>query len=79
MRVHGQTITWESQTGVGGASRSGGWAQPLRAWWAARRAARRQAQVAALERRWDARREALRPRPAEAALQLVTRLYGLSL
>jgi hypothetical protein len=79
MRVHGHTITWETPTDVGRARRTRGWPQPLRDWWVNHRAARRQAQVAAYERRWDARREAPRPRPGEAALALVTRLYGLSL
>jgi hypothetical protein len=79
MRVHGHTITWETQTDVGRARRTRGWYQPLRAWWANHRAARQDAQLAACEYRWDARREVLWPLPAEAALELVTRLYGLSM
>lgn len=79
MRVHGHTITWGTQTAVGRTRRARGWSRPLRAWWANHRAACRQAQRAACEYRWDASREALRPRPAEAALALVIRLYGLSL
>jgi hypothetical protein len=79
MRIQGQTITWGTPTDVGHASRRGMWAQQIRAWWAARRAARWQAQCAALERRWDARREVVRPLPAEAAMEMVTRLYGLTM
>jgi hypothetical protein len=88
MRVHGQTITWGSQAGVGGASRSGEWYQQLREWWAAHRAVRQHAQLAACERRWDARREVVRPLAAEAAmdmaaaqgtLSMATRLYGLTI
>ena len=78
MQVHRHTITWGIQTAVGQARRTRGWSQPLRAWWANNRAARQDAQLAACEYRWDARCEVLRPRPAEAALELVTRLYGLS-
>ena len=79
MRVHGHTITWGTRTAVGRTRRTRGWSQPLRAWWANHRAARQDAQLAACEYRWDARREALRPLPAAAALELVTRLYGLSM
>jgi hypothetical protein len=79
MHIHGQTITWGTPTDVGRARRRGGWAQQIREWWAARHAARQQAQCAALERRWDARREVVRPLPADAALEMVTRLYGLTM
>ena len=79
MRVHGQTITWGSQTDVGRARRRGRWYQQLREWWANHHAARQDAQVAAGERRWDARREVLRPLPADTALEMVTRLYGLTM
>ena len=78
MRVHGHTITWGTQTGVGGASCKAEWYQQIRAWWAARREARRQAQFAAFEHRWDARREVVRPLPADAVLETVLRLYGLT-
>ena len=56
--------------------------QQLSAWWAAQKPARRQAQTAAHHAHWDATHERVRPLPAEAtaqaALTVVTMLYGLS-
>jgi hypothetical protein len=87
MQVYGHTITWGSQTGVGGASRRG-WYQQLREWWAARHAAHPHAPFAACKRRWDAKHEVVRPLPvgavmdmaaAQGALSLGTQLYSLTL
>jgi hypothetical protein len=83
MRVYGHVFVWGTH---GGASRSG-WLQQLRDGWAARKAARRQAQLAALAACWHSQREAIRPLRAEAApemaaaqgaLTVVAMLYGLS-
>jgi hypothetical protein len=82
-RSHGGT-----PTDVGRARSKSGWYQQLRAWWAARRAARQYAPFAACEHRWDVRREVVRPLPAgtamdlaaaQGALSMATRLYGLTL
>jgi hypothetical protein len=86
MRVHGHTITWGTPTEVGRTHRKHEWTHQLRAWWAAHRTARQQAALVACEHRWDARREVVRPRSAEAAMDLAaaqgtlsiaTQLYGL--
>jgi hypothetical protein len=65
-----------------------GWYAHLQAWWAMHKATRHEAYLAALTARWDARREALTPRRADAAADMVaaehafstaTMLYGLTL
>jgi hypothetical protein len=82
MRAQGHVLVWGTQAGEGCASDAKGWYQPLKAWWIAHKAARRQARMAALEARWDAQHEAVRPSGAEAAaqgaLRVATLLYGLS-
>jgi hypothetical protein len=87
MRAHGQVMVWGTHVGAGHAKGNAGWLQHLREWWAARKAARRQARLAALNACWDAEHEAIRPLRAEAApemaaaqgaLTVATMLYGLS-
>ena len=87
MQSHGQATVWSSQVGVGRASAGEGWRLQLRRWWAARRAARRHATLAAFEGCWDPQREAFRPLRADAApevaaargtLSMATMLYGFT-
>jgi hypothetical protein len=87
MRSHGHATVWGTHVGVGRARDGAGWYQRLQEWWATHRAARRQAKLDALNAYWDAKREAVRPLRAEAALEMVaaqgasataTILYGLS-
>jgi hypothetical protein len=84
MRAHGQATVWGRH--IDG-SRARSWSQQLGAWWAAHQAARRQARLAALEARWDAQQETVRPLRAEAApetaaaqgaLTVAVMLYALS-
>jgi hypothetical protein len=87
MRARGHATVWGPPLGVGRAGSGAGWYQPLREWWAAHKAARRQARLAALDARWDAQQEIVRPLHAEAApetaavqstLTVAAMLYGLS-
>ena len=86
MRAHGHVVVWGPQAGEGRASDAKGWYQQVRDWWAAHKAARRQARLAALEACWDTPHEALRPLRAEAAPEMAAAqraftvtalLYGL--
>ena len=86
MRAHGQTTVWGTPISVGRATDAKGWYQQLKAWQAARQAARHDAVLVTLSARWDARREAVTPHSAEAApemaaaqhtLSVATMLYGL--
>jgi hypothetical protein len=87
MRAHGHVLVWGTHIGAGRANDGAGWLQPLRDWRAARKAAHRQARLAALDTCWDAQHEAVRPLRADAAPEMATAqraltvasmLYGLS-
>jgi hypothetical protein len=87
MRAHGQTTVWGTSIGVSRATDAKGWYQQLRDRWAAHKAARQQANLDALHRCWDAKREAVAPHRAEAAPEMAaahrtrsvaTMVYGLA-
>jgi hypothetical protein len=86
MRAHGHATVWGTHVDIGHIGSHAGWYQPLKAWWAARQAARQQAQLATLAACWDAQHETVRPLRAEGALDMAaahggitvaTLLYGL--
>jgi hypothetical protein len=86
MRTHGYATVWGAHGEVRHSGVHAGGYHPLKAWWAARQAARRQAYLATLEACWDAQHETVRPLRVEAALDLAaargaltvaTMLYGL--
>jgi hypothetical protein len=78
MHANGQTTVWGTPIGVGRATDGQGWYQQLKAWWAARQAARHDAKLATLTARWDARREAVRPLRADAAIDMVASTHACS-
>jgi hypothetical protein len=78
MRSHGQATVWGTHLGVGRTRGEAGWYRQLRQWWKAHKAAREQAKLAALDACWDARREAVRPRWAETAAEMVAAQYVFS-
>lgn len=87
MHTHGHTTAWGAPIGIGQASKTRSWYQQLRDWWTAHKAARQQTHFEALQRRWDATREAVMSQRAEAApemaaarhaISIVTMFYGLN-
>ena len=87
MRAYGHASVWRMHIGVGRATGGKGWYQQLKEGWTAYKAPRQQATLEALHRCWDATREAVTPRRAEAApdmaaaqhtLFVATMLYGLN-
>ena len=76
MPANGHTTVWGTPSGVGRAADGQGWSQPLIAWWGAHKAARHAAKRATLSARWDARREAVRLQPADAAVDLVAPMHA---
>ena len=87
MPTNGHTTVWGTPIGIGRASKTKSWYQQLRDWWTAHKAAHQQANFEALHRCWDARRETVTSRCAEAApemaaahhaMSVATMLYGLN-
>jgi hypothetical protein len=78
MHANGHTTVWGTHIGVGRATDGQGWYQQLRAWWTTHKAARHDAKLATLRARWDARREAVRPRRADTAIDMVASTHAFS-
>jgi hypothetical protein len=78
MHATGQTTVWGTHIGVSRATDGKGWYQQLKEWWAAHKAARHDATLATLRACWDARREAVRPFHANAAVDMVASTHTFS-
>ena len=78
MHANGHTTVWGTPIGVGRATDGQGWYQQLKGWWAAHKAARQEAKLARLKVHWDARREAVLPLRAEAAIDVVASTHAFS-
>jgi hypothetical protein len=78
MRAHGQASVWRTHIGVGRGTDGQSWYQQVQAWWATHKIARQQATLNALHRCWDARREAVRPLHADAAIDMVASAHAFS-
>jgi hypothetical protein len=78
MRAQGQASVWRTPIGVGRATDGKGWYQQLNAWWADHQATRREANLASLNARWDARREAVRPLHTDAAIDMVASMHAFA-
>jgi hypothetical protein len=87
MHTNAHPAVWEALIGIGRPRATTRWSPQLRDWGTAQKAARQQARLDALHRRWDATWEAVTPHRAEAApemaaahqaLSVATMLSGLS-
>jgi hypothetical protein len=78
MHANGHTTTWGTHIGVGRARDTKSWYQQIRDRWTVYKAARRDAKLATLRASWDARREAVRPLHADAAVDLVAPAHACS-
>ena len=71
MRGHGPASVWRTPIGASRATDTKGWYPQLKAWWAAHKTVRHDAKLTALNARWDARREVVRPLHADAAADMI--------
>ena len=71
MTVLGHTIPWGTHVEAEPTLDVKGWYAQMKMWWANRKAARHEVKRAALQARWDARREAVRTSHAGAASDMV--------
>jgi hypothetical protein len=78
MHANGHTTVWGTHIGVSRATDGKGWYQQLKEWWAAHKAARHDTRLATLRARWDARREAVHPLHADAAIDMVASTHAFS-
>jgi hypothetical protein len=78
MHANGHTTVWGTPIGVGRATDTKSWYQQIRDRWTAYKAARHDATLATLKARWDARREAVHPLHADAAIDMVASTHAFS-
>jgi hypothetical protein len=78
MQAHGHTTVCGTHVGIGSATDAKGWYHQLKEWWADQKAARHEAKLAALNARWNARREVVRPLHADAAVDMVAPTHAFS-
>jgi hypothetical protein len=78
MHANGHTTIWGTPISVGRATDTKSWYQQIRDQWTAYKAARHDAKLATLKARWDARREAVRPLGADAAIDMVASTHACS-
>jgi hypothetical protein len=78
MTVFGHSIPWGTRIGDRRSTDAKDWYVPFKIWLSARKPVRQEAERVAIEARWDAQREALRPYRADAAHDMVTPLHAYS-
>jgi hypothetical protein len=79
MHANGQTTVWGTHIGVGRTTGGRSWYQQMNAWWTAHKTARQDAKLATLRAHWDAKREAVRPFHADAAVDMVAATHAFSM
>jgi hypothetical protein len=78
MHANGHTTVWGTHIGLGRTTDGQSWYQQVQAWWTAHKVARQEAKLATLRVHWDARREAVRPLHADAAIDMVASTHACS-
>ena len=79
MRSHGHATVWGTHRGVSCANETTSWYQQVKEWWATRAFKRQQAKREVLQAGWDAEHEVVKPRRAEAAIEMAIAHGALSL
>jgi hypothetical protein len=78
MHANGHTTVWGTHIGIGRARDTQSWYQQMRDRWTAYKATRHDAKFTTLRARWDARREAVRPLHADAAIDMLASTHAFS-
>jgi hypothetical protein len=78
MSAHEHTTVWGTHLGIGRTTHGKRWYQQMKEWWPAHKAVRQDAKLAILRARWDARREAVRPLYADAAVDMIAPAHVFS-
>jgi hypothetical protein len=78
MHANGLTTVWGTPIGVSRARNTKSWCQQVRDRWTAYNVARHEAKPTTLKIRWDARREAIRPFHADAAIDMIAATHAFS-
>jgi hypothetical protein len=78
MHTHQHTTVWGTHIGAGCAKDAKSWYQQIKEWWAVHKAARQEAKLAALNRYWDAKREAVISFRAETAREMAAAQHALA-
>jgi hypothetical protein len=78
MQANGHTTVWGVHIGAGRPHNVKAWYHDLKGWWAAYRMARQESRNATLKASWDAKREAVSPLHADAAVDLLTSTQAFS-
>jgi hypothetical protein len=79
MHTNGHTTVWGTHIGASCAKDAKSLYKQLKEWWQPHKAARHEAKLAALNARWDAKREAVTPCRAEAAPEMAVEHHALSI
>ena len=79
MHANGHTTVWGTHIGASRATDSQRWYQQVKDWWAAHKTALQEENLARLRAHWDARREAVRPLHADAAVDMVASTHAFSI
>jgi hypothetical protein len=79
MTVLGHSIPWGTRIGDRRSTDAKDWYAQFKTWLSARKTVRQEAERAAIEVRWDAQREAVRPYRADAARDMVTPSHAHSI
>jgi threonine synthase len=78
MHANGHTTVWGTHIGVGRPHNVKAWIQELKERWGAYKAVRQEAREATLRSSWNAKREAVRPHQAVAAVDLLASTHAFS-
>jgi hypothetical protein len=79
MHANGHTTVWGTHIGIGRSTDAKSWYERVKEWWQAHKAARHEATLAALDARWDAKREVVTSCRAEAGPEMAAQHHAIAI